>query len=177
MQLGIEHTGVPMIPGLIEFSPDIGLSEQVDQGLVVDSIRAQKAIADLSSLPPSFKRFSALHVLRVSARSCPMAALALGCLFAATIYRRPRRNRATCRLWGLSVRFSAERLNRLEGQVSVRYEMTLRQTAVEGLRLLAIDALEQCDRIRAVEYLGFAEDFDVGLEDFAALQPRSRRRI
>jgi hypothetical protein len=152
--------------GLIEFSPLMGLDEQTDRASVEGSIIGRQVLQRLTRHVPSKERLVDLHRLRVVAGTCPFAALALACLFNATIEQKPRRNRRTCWLFGQAVRHSASRLNALKGQTSPRYEMALRQAAVEALRLLAANALEQFDMVSAAEYLKAAESFAGDIQSY-----------
>lgn len=145
--------------GLIEFSHEIGLVQELDAAKAQASAAGQAAIEGLRGCAgPSAGKLALLHRLRTAARLCPFASLALGCLLeAACGSHRPWRRRLSTILYGDVVKLSQRRLSSRQNRPVDRYGLALRTVAVEALRLLAMQALDTSDRHSAAEYLAVAE--------------------
>lgn len=139
--------------GLIEFAPDIAMVVGGDRETMKAAIHGQQALLRLRTRDrPSIDRLRDLMILRSSSKTCPFAALALGCLFDAAQARNPRFGKLACDLYGRCVKLAALRLKQAQNHA-------VRQVASEALRLLAIQALQAEDLGSAAGYLKLANRF------------------
>jgi hypothetical protein len=151
---------VSLMRGLIEFSHEIGLAQELDEVKARASIDGQMALEALRRCrEPSPKRLGLFHKLRTSARTCPFASLALGCLLDANHGPpRPLRLRLSTIQYANAVKLGRGRIVARQRHGVDRYGMALREAAVEALRLLAMQALDSSDRCSAAEYLAMADE-------------------
>ncbi len=120
--------------GLIEFSHELGLAQELDDVKKQASVNGQLALESLRLCrQPSPERLVLLHKLRASARNCPFAALTLGCLLDANHGpRRPLRLTMSTIQYVSAMKLVRRRIVARQRHVVDRYGMALREVDVEA---------------------------------------------